>query len=308
MPAVFLPKQLIDSRELSAGMRADPQAVIETAEERYRRDIEALARSLADSGCSVAMLSGPSASGKTTSAHKLAETLGRLGRPTEVVSLDDFFLNIAQYPLDENGEKDYESPYALNLAEFSHCMEQLLRERQALFPLFDFTTQSRRAERRPVSLSDSGMLLIEGIHALNPLLFGGSMPAAVTRVYIGLRNEYRLPEGLLTTREIRIVRRLIRDDRFRAYPPDRTLAVWDGIVRGEERWIKPFKTQADLLLNASFAYEPCLYRRIIESFADGQPAGVYRDTLNDLARKLACFEPADEALVPPDATIREFIG
>ena len=138
-----------------------------------------------------------------------------------------------------------------------------------------------------------------GVNAdFSGLALGGAAVAA----------EYRLPEGLLTTREIRIVRRLIRDDRFRAYPPDRTLAVWDGIVRGEERWIKPFKTQADLLLNASFAYEPCLYRRIIESFADGQPAGVYRDTLNDLARKLACFEPADEALVPPDATIREFIG
>ena len=245
----------------------------------------------------------------TASAHKIAAGLVDMGHEARVVSLDDFFKNFTDYPLLENGEKDYESVETIDAVTFNRCLREILSERRTRLPVFDFASQTRSAETRELVLPRGGTVIFEGIHAFNPVLFAGVSMENVLKVYAGLRTEYRMADGMLKTRELRIVRRLLRDLRFRSYEVERTLSIWSQICSGEEKWIKVFKPDADCLLNTSFDYEPGLYAPLLAQLAaEPTSGGEYRETLLKLCDEFAAFAPVNEKDIPADSMLREFIG
>ena len=306
--AEFKPKLFFEADYVNTRCDADPEGYIAECEQRYEDDVAELCKIIAESGRQIVMVSGPSSSGKTTSAGKLAQGLSALGRRASVVSLDNFFKNIEDYPVREDGEKDYESPYALDIEEFRRCMEKLLATGFAQLPTFDFPNQCRAEEILDVDISDGGLLIIEGIHALNPLLT--QQNDRVFKLYAGLRVEYSVDgEPFLKTREVRIIRRIIRDYLFRGFSAQRTLSLWDSLQEGENKWIKVFKPDADLLLNTSFGYEACIYSGVAQQlFESAEHGGEYREILLGLIDKLEAFVPIDSELMPKNSMLREFVG
>ena len=293
----------INKRALSAGTIAEDEAV-------YTSRIERLASEIISRGSGVVMATGPSASGKTTSSLRLARALRSKGKDAIVISLDDFFKNIEDYPKKEDGEPDLESVYALDLELINVTIAKLLGDGECELPQFDFANQRRGAETAHVKLPADGVAIIEGIHALNPLLTEHVSRAQVFNLYVGLRTEYYDGATLaVPTRELRITRRLVRDFYFRGYSVERTLSVWQHLMDGEIKWIKKFKPRADYYLDTSLPYEPCVFAPLMSALLDDPGCGGrYRETLEGLCENFGGFTPLGAEAVPKDSLLREFVG
>ena len=303
----FQPKTKIEISELDQQIRRDPGLVLQW-EREYEQRVDRVASLILAGHGRFVMVSGPSASGKTTSALKLAMAMRRQGTPTEVISLDDFFRNIEDYPKDENGEPDLEHFGALDKECVNETLEVLLKTGQCMLPQFDFEKQHRKSEKRPLVLPKNGRLIIEGIHALNPELAQSIPQEAVYRLYVGLRTEYyQNGTRVLNTRDLRITRRMVRDNLFRGRTAGATLELWRSIAKGEERWIKPFKPIVDMLLDTSFPYEPCAMLPIMRQLRT-QPESAGRADLLRLCGLFELFEPVEMRQIPKNSMLREFLG
>lgn len=307
--AVFLPKIDKSICALNKSAASGAGKLIESAERHYKNEIDSACNSILARKAGIVMLSGPSASGKTTTAGKLAKRFTELGAGGAVISLDDFFVNIEDYPLTADGRRDFESVNTIDFAELTRCLNEILTDGRTVMPTFDFASQHRSEKTRTIDVTGGGIVIIEGIHALNPILLEGVFSGRVAKVYAGLRLEYELDgQKALKTREIRIVRRMIRDKKFRGYSPEQTLGVWDNIMAGEEKWVKCFKNEADILIDTSFEYEPCLYGKYLKGMVFGREGGEFQPLLADIAGKFDIFTELDEENVPEDSMLREFIG
>lgn len=309
MKAEFKPKTRFEVSDINRIVAANPD-YIGQCEENYSVRMEAVADAVEGSGCSIVMVSGPSASGKTTSSKKLAIALRARGHQAVVVSLDDFFRNIEDYPKNDKGEPDLEHVGAVDIDCVNETLGRLLTEGCCELPQFDFVAQRRKPETKRLTLEPGGFAIIEGIHALNPLLSERIPQDRIFRLYVGLRNEYyRNGKRVVNTRDLRIIRRMVRDYYFRGYRVEDTLRVWDDMMAGEEIWIKPFKSISNMLMDTSFPYEPCVFRPILEKLAaDETEGGSCRETMLRLCGLTAQFEalPVDD--VPQSSMLREFLG
>ena len=255
------------------------------------------------------MLTGPSASGKTTSAHCLAKALQQQGTPAQVVSLDNFFKGAEFYPKMPDGTLDYENPDTLDLPLIKQCLKDLSQTGKTTLPVYDFTQEKRSAEAEPIDLQ-GGVCIVEGIHALNPELTELVEGSEVYRVYAGLREEYCIDgRRVINTQDIRLCRRTLRDAATRGRSPAKTLAMWDRVLDGETRYIKGFKTTADFLLDTSFTYELGLISNLLEVVRrqftlEGHNAELWDET----ARRFEHVAPLKLELLPPDSMLREFYG
>lgn len=296
--------QLRDLRELTSN-----PSFIEQCESEYRTRVEQIASDVFGSGVSVILLSGPSASGKTTSSLLLARAMTRLGKKTSVISLDNFFKNLEDYPKQKNGEPDFEHLHALDVEAINDCLHKLTTTGTTYIPSFDFATHRSTPDAQEVHVDNNSAVIIEGIHALNPELTKSVDAGSVLKIYAGLRTEYY--EGrkrIIATRDIRITRRVIRDERDRGHSAENTLALWKNIMAGEEKWIKPFKVDANYLLNTALDYEPCLYVDELRTLADNGKGGKFQPELDTLANSFSQAGPLPMELVPDDSILREFIG
>ena len=236
------------SRELIALAAAQPQPFADYSEGQYRAQIEAIADEVLSSGRHIVMLTGPSAAGKTTSAHKIADAIAARGRRSAVVSLDDFYVGAGRYPKHPDGTDDYESLASLDLPVLQDCLAKLHTAGVCEAPIFDFKIQQPNGTQT-IDCRD-GVVIIEGLHALNPALTERLPADAALCLYAGLREEYAAPDGTrcLATRDVRLARRLVRDCLFRGHGAAFTLGLWGKVCAGEDQYIKPFKPRADLLL------------------------------------------------------------
>ena len=301
-------KRLV-SRELVELAARQPEEFAALSERHYQGRIEAIAGEILASGRRIVMLTGASAAGKTTSAHKLAETIGANGRHSVVLSLDDFFVGEGRYPKNRDGSDDYESLHALDLPVLQRCLGELYRDGVCEAPVFDFRLQRPNGSQQ-IDCRD-GVVIIEGLHALNPALTENLPADAVFCLYAGLREEYAGPDGsrFLATRDIRLARRVVRDYLFRGHGPSFTLGLWSHVCAGEDRFIKPYKPRADLLLDTTHTYEVCLWRNVLDSMPpDPDLTETQRRQLEALCGKFAVFPALDPALVPQNSMLREFIG
>lgn len=303
---------MLQRHTINEHIARDPEAFIRNEIARYRRQVEALAQRLCGqfSGRCVVLLSGPSASGKTTTAAYLQQTLRTLGRQAFTVSLDDFYLGRGKAPRLPDGSFDYETVEALDLSLLQHCMDELLEKGRTLLPVFDFHAGQPKAEKRPLTAGENSFVIFEGIHALHPRLeehltgdtrFKILINAAAT-VYDGERP-------LLADRDIRLMRRLVRDARFRNSPPDNTLDMWRQVVRGEDLYLFPYAHTADATFDTTHAFEPGLMRQELLPLLQALPAdSPFIETARRLAAALEEFRPLSPALLPADCLLREFVG
>ena len=265
------------SRELVALAANQPQAFADYSEGQYHAQIESIADEVLSSGRHIVMLTGPSAAGKTTSAHKIADAIAARGCRSAVVSLDDFYAGAGRYPKHPDGTDDYESLGSLNLPVLQECLAKLHTEGVCKAPVFDFKIQQPNGTRT-IDCRD-GVVIIEGLHALNP---------ALTE---------------------RLARRLVRDCLFRGHGAAFTLGLWGKVCAGEDQYIKPFKPRADLLLDTTHTYEVCLWHALLDTMPpDEDLTATQRRQLDTLRARFAAFPPLDTALVPADSMLREFIG
>jgi uridine kinase len=286
-----------------------PGPLVEAGEREYAERLERAARCIVDSGARIIMLTGPSASGKTTSAHKLAATLAADGTPAHVVSLDNFFIGAENYPLLPDGTKDYESPATLDMEEINRCLSALSKEGRADLPVYDFVHERRAPERQPLDLA-GGVCIVEGIHALDPDLTRILPKGGVYRIYAGLREEYS-EDGRRTinTRDIRLCRRLLRDVADRGHSPEKTLSMWGRVLDGENKYIKIYKNTANLALDTSFSYELGVIAGLMPQVLAAVPENcLHHALLQEVTEHLAAVTPMAPACVPKTSMLQEFYG
>lgn len=306
---IWIPKRLVELGLLNVAA-ADAQALVDYCEADYAARIEKAAAAVESSGAHVVMLTGPSSSGKTTTAHKIAARLKARGVASAVVSLDNFFKDVADYPLRADGTPDYESVDALDIARINRCLLELVSTGRTDVPDFDFRAEHRHTSTFPVEVGPGGVAVVEGIHALNPRLTALLPGASVFRIYAGLREEYsHRGQRILPTRDIRLARRMVRDSRFRGHSPERTLQMWPAVCEGEDRNIKVFKPEADLLLDTSFSCEPGCLAPLVDAMARAmRPDSPFYAQTADLARRFALAAPIATRYIPEHSMLREFFG
>lgn len=304
-----IPKRLVGGNLINFAA-ARPQEFVDLCEAEYDARIRRISQAVLDSGCAVVLLTGPSSSGKTTSANRLAQAIRAAGRRSEVISLDDFFVGEGRYPKRPDGSDDYECVEALDIPLLRSCLRDLAETGECDMPQFDFLTQLPRPERCHVDCRD-GVAVIEGLHAFNPLLTDHLPKSAVLLVYAGMREEYCDDAGarVLATRDLRLARRITRDYLFRGHDADFTLNLWPHVISSENKSIKVFKNRADLVLDTSFSCEPGLWRAELLSMVQKMtPSAANAARLASLCAQLRLFAPVDPAMIPARSILREFIG
>ena len=308
MITIWVPKRLVEIDLYNVAARS-PQALADLSEQSYAQRVDYAAQKVQLSGAKIVMLTGPSASGKTTSAHCLAKALQKRGTPAQVVSLDNFFKGAEFYPRLPDGTLDYENPDTLDLPLIKQCLRELSETGKTVLPVYDFSAEKRSEQVEPIDLQ-GGVCIVEGIHALNPELTGLVKGDDIYRVYAGLREEYCIDgRRVINTQDIRLCRRTLRDAAARGRSPEKTLAMWDRVLDGETRYIKGFKSTADFLLDTSFTYELGLISKLLgvvrrQFTLEGHNAELWDET----ARRFEHVAPLELELLPEDSMLREFYG
>ena len=306
---VQIPKRLISSEIVNFAAQR-PGEFAEMCERQYDARIRRAVDTILDSGRGLVLLTGPSSSGKTTSAKRLAAAVRETGRRSEVISLDDFFVGEGRYPKRADGSDDYECVEALDIPLLQSCLRELAETGECDVPQFDFLTQMPSSKIRHVDCRD-GVAIVEGLHAFNPVLTDPLPETAHLLIYASLREEYCDTVGARTvaTRDLRLARRLTRDSLFRGHGADFTLDLWPHVCESENRYIKVFKNRADLVLDTSFSYEPCLWSGLLAPMLGTvQPESQHAVRLAALCAQLHPFAPISKEMVPERSILREFIG
>ena len=289
-----------------------PQVMIDEVEDSYREHLRNIARNIVThyKTAKICMLAGPSSSGKTTTAHLLQSYLLECGLKATIVSMDDFYLGSELTPTLPGGEKDYETVNALDIALVQQCLSSVIHEGACMLPAYDFTTGQRRLNVRTLDVRDHGFVIMEGIHALNPV-FTKNLPAdSAIKLYVSVKQQIKDINGeVISPMDIRLVRRIARDVQFRNTSAERTLSMWENVERGEDMYIRPYRLSADYTVNSIHIYEPCVLRSsvipLLRAIPEDSPH--YRKA-RDLDSRLMRFEPVNPELVPENSMLREFLG
>jgi len=255
------------------------------------------------------LISGPSSSGKTTFSKRLALQLMAHGIKPMALGLDDFIVERQQTPLDEEGDYDYESLYALDLELFNDVLLRLMRGEEVMLPHYNFLTGGRE-QGETISISQDHILIVEGIHGLNPDLVPHIPPETTFRIYVSALTQLNLDRhNRVATTDTRLIRRIVRDAQTRGYTARDTIARWPKVRRGEHKWIFPYQENADVMFNSALAYELAVLKPLAEplllQIEPGKPEHVEAKRLLSF---LQWFESCLPDLVPDNSLLREFIG
>ena len=292
---------------------SDPKALVEEGDARYQARVAEAAEKIIENKKSspIVLLSGPSGSGKTTTAMKIAEELNRRGVGTHYVAMDDYFKNVTPEttPRTPEGDYDLESPLCLDMDLLNQHFTQLSRGERIYVPKYEFSRQMRIQEpSKSIKLKDDEIVIFEGIHALNDAITD-QHPEAF-KLYISARTDVMFGSRLVFKRSwFRLVRRTVRDHKFRGTDPMDTIAMWANVRRGEAKYISPFREKADFEFDTAFGYELPVFNATATQLFQAIPEGIERyEELRTVLPALQLFGHIDESLVAPDALIREFIG
>ncbi len=285
----------------------DPDLFVAECEEEYSNQINAVADTIIKSDNKVVFLAGPSASGKTTTAHKLRDSIENHGKHSMVVSLDDFYMGAGNVPVLEDGTEDYESVYALNVDKINKCMDELYLNGKALFPIFDFENNAPSNRTREVSAGSDSILIIEGIHALNPVMHNNLYAKNILKIYVSMNTQFTHRNRVIyTPQTARYVRRLIRDYNFRGQPIERTAEMWVNVCAGEAKYIRPFKDSADMWIDSAMNYEACVFHHFFYNLLE-ENKYEYIPEIQKLYDLFDYFDDIDEKKIPKNSLLKEFI-
>ena len=284
--------------------------IIKVAEALHEKKISRIADEIAAQGAKVILIAGPSSSGKTTFSKRLCiQLMTNLLKPV-VISLDNYFVERDKTPVDEFGERDYESLYALDLEQFNSDLKRLLAGEEVTLPTFSFEQGKRFYKGNKLKLHDHNVLLLEGIHGLNPALTPLIPDHLKYRIYVSALTTISLDDhNWIPTTDNRLLRRIIRDNKYRNYSARVTIARWPSVRRGEEKWIFPYQENANAMFNSALLFELAVLKRYAEPLltAVQQNCDEYSEA-NRLLRFLSYFHPIYDREIPPTSLIREFLG
>ena len=261
-------------------------------------------------GIKLVLIAGPSSSGKTTTCKRLSVQLAVNGVKPVNISLDDYFIDRDQTPRDEKGDYDFEHLHALNLPLFNEQLNALFHGEEVELPRYDFTTGTSRKSGKKLHLDEKNILVVEGIHALNPELTSEIPNECIFRVYASALTTILLDNhNYIPTTDNRLLRRIIRDHKYRAVSAQETIRRWPSVRRGENRWIFPFQENADAMFNSAMLFELAVIKSQAEPLLEQVPencpeyAEAYR-----LLKFLHYIKPIPDTQIPPTSLLREFLG
>lgn len=287
--------------------------VIQVAEAYQSKQIAEIAEKITkrfDDGVRVVFISGPSSSGKTTFRKRLEiQLLVNMLKPIGI-SLDDYFVNRDQTPLDSKGEKDYESLYALDLKLFEEHMLALVRGEEIELPFYNFVTGEREFRGHMLKMEQNSILIVEGIHGLNPELTEHIPANNKFLIYVSALTTISLDDhNWIPASDNRLLRRMVRDFRYRGYSAQDTISRWTSVRRGEDKWIFPYQENADVMFNSAMIYELAAIRRHAEPILMQVPRTVpeYSEAYR-LLKFLSYFNYITDQELPPTSLLREFLG
>lgn len=307
--------EVLDVDNLAALNRAIERGrireVVLVAEALHEQRIAAIASQIArrPEQVGLVLIAGPSSSGKTTLARRLAVQLLANGVEPVALGLDDWFVDRERTPMDAEGEHDFEALEAIDLALFNDQLNQLMSGRPVRLPRFNFHS-GRQEPGETLRITPKHVILVEGIHGLNPRLVPEVPPERIFRVYVSALTQLNLDRhNRVSTTDTRIIRRIVRDATRRGYTAADTIDRWESVQRGERRNIFPYQEHADVMFNSALVYELAVLRALAEPLLltaePGTPARVEADRLLSLLR---WFKPCPGELVPDNSILREFIG
>ena len=256
------------------------------------------------------LISGPSSSGKTTFSKRLSVQLMANGIRPYPVSLDDYFVNREQTPRDANGDYDYESLYALDLDFFNQQLQSLLNGEEVELPRFNFTTGKREMSGTRLKIDENMILILEGIHALNPELTAHLPVESKFKIYVSALTTILLDNhNYIPTTDNRLLRRIIRDFKYRGYSAEETISRWPSVRAGEDKWIFPYQENADVMFNSALLFELAIIKDYAEPILRKVPNNrpEYSEAYR-LRKFLEYFVPLQDKELPPTSLLREFLG
>ena len=297
--------RMIEERQLRSFIRVN--------EALHAKAIDEIAETIAARGRRIVLIAGPSSSGKTTTTGRLAIALRVLGYRPALISLDDYYRNREELPVEPDGTIDLEGIHTIDVPLFREHMLRLLAGETVEIPRYSFATGRRKERGVPLRLEPGQPVLIEGIHGLNPMLSEGLPEDVIHRVFVSALTCINLDDhNRIRTTDVRLLRRIVRDNQFRATPPEETLAMWPSVRRGEETWIFPYQENADSMFNTALHYElPVLKKYAYGLLKAIPPENPNYLTARRLVKMLNYFtETPDEIMdeVPPLSLLREFVG
>ncbi len=302
--------RIIKLEEIVSEFEKDPRGYIDAAENEYKSRIKAISDRVlySDERRDILLISGPSSSGKSTTAELIRQNLVAGGMDCVTLSTDDFFFDKDEMNAYEVGF-DFESPTIVNELLLLDKINQLFVRGEAYLPRFDFVSGRKVYKSQKEKLSSRGALIIEGIHALNKDVIAVGNEIDTVRVYVSTASSIALEDEVISGRDLRLARHIIRDSKFRGTPLEGTVDMWESVCAGEDKHIAPHKDSADYVIDTLMPYEPFMLRkRMLKLINAAFRKYAHDPDIEALTRLYERCPDADSGMIPGDSLLREFIG
>lgn len=295
-----------DLKTLDTMGKTDTKNLIKLCEKTYRNQIKTVANAVASNKMKLVLISGPSSSGKTTTANIISQELVKKGIGSLVVSIDDFFVDLEDTPLLPDGTPDCENITAVDVVTFNKFITELLTKHKAKMPRFNFRTH-KRDKYEQVSINEGDVLIVEGIHALNPqLIHTHQFDSSTYKVYAFANSIFvHNRKVIVNCQDLRLMRRVFRDTYSRGREPLYTVSNWNKVCEGEKMYISPFKTNADCQIDTTHAYEILVYAQYLVDLLIPYQSNEQVKKMLDILKKLT---PIKKEYIPNNSLIWEFVA
>lgn len=284
--------------------------LVNVSEVLQERRLSNIADTVLERGARVVLIAGPSSSGKTTFSKRLSVQLLACGLRPYAISLDDFFVNRTLTPRKPDGDYDFESIYSIDLPYFNDSLSRILAGEEVELPYYNFVKGEREYRGSKLKLLPNMVLVIEGTHALNPMLTQQIPDSEKFRIYVSALTSIKLDyHNYISTSDSRLLRRMLRDSKYRGYSAVETIQRWPSVRKGEEEWIFPFQENADVMFNSSHFYELAVLKSHVEPLLRAVPQNIKEySEARRLLRFLEYIVPLPDNELPPTSVVREFLG
>lgn len=299
-------KTCYDLEQVNRLIKECPEQLVKISEKIVDDQIERVVSAVLKGNYKFLFLSGPSSSGKTTTANFIIAKLKKQGKRAIRVSLDDFFIDLDKCPVQKDGSVDKETINKLDLPCFNKFFKEIMKNNKAYKPVFDFLTDKRKKKLELIEVGENDLILVEGTHALNPeLVEVGEYANKVLKVYACVNSNFKIGKNIvINSRKIRLVRRMIRDLQTRGESAEGTVKYWDTVCKGEDKYVAPYKKQADFMIDTTHIYELAVYDKFVPKLLNPIKELEYADELLTIFKKAGSL---NKKYVPSSSLLWEFL-